>query len=292
MLILAALAAAADAPPDSDIFLAELDLARGHVGPPRNLTQRVGYDNQPAFLLDGSGFLYVADVDGPTDVFRYTFATGTSTRVTTTPEAEFSPTPLAAGFSAVRVAAPDGDVEVYTESQQVWRYDDAGRAVESLLPDVRRVGYHAWLDKRHLALIRVGPGGEGPNPLVFADLRTGTVSPIAPDAGRSLVPTKKGLLFVDKHDAARWVVARVTGTRVTELVATPPNAPGEPEDARSEDLRVLPDGSILMAHGTRLLRWSGGKDWEVLVDLPDIGGVIKRLTVSPDGTKLLFVVQR
>ena len=118
------------------------------------------------------------------------------------------------------------------------------------------------------------------------------MSPIAPDAGRSLVPTKKGLLFVDKHDAAGWVVARVTGTRVAELVATPPNAPGEPEDARSEDLRVLPDGSILMAHGTRLLRWNGGKDWETLAELPDIGGAIKRLTVSPDGTKLLFVVQR
>lgn len=282
--------AAADAPPDSEIFLADLDLAHARVGPPRNLTNRPGYDNQPAFLPDGSGFLYVADVDGPTDVFRYTFATGAVSRVTATPEAEYSPTPLDRGFSAVRVGSPDADVEPFTESQQLWRYDDTGKAVENLLPDVRRVGYHAWLDARRVAIVRVGPNAEPPHALVLADLRTGKRTPLAPDAGRSMVADGRDLLFVDKH-ADPWVITRVTRSgKITEVAPMPPNDPGEGEDARSEDFRVLPDGTLLAAHGTRLLRWRGS--WEVLADLPEVAGSIKRLAVSPDGTRLLFVVQR
>lgn len=310
MLTLLTLALAADAPPDSDIFLADLDLARGTVGVPKNITARPGYDNQPAFLPDGSALLYVADVDGPTDVFRYTLATGVVTRVTRTPEAEFSPTPLpGGGFSAVRVGAPDAGVEPYTESQQLWRYDDAGTATVSLLPAVRRVGYHAWIDPTHVALVRVGPGAEPPHALVLADLATGTLTPLASDAGRSLAATPDGkVLFVDKHVAGRWVVAKIRPPREyfgadgqfgaiiisgsVEQVPTPPNAPGEGDDARSEDFRLLPDGSLLMAHGTRLLRARPGGAWETLADLPTVGGDIKRLAVSPDGTRIAFVVQR
>lgn len=295
MLTLLTLALAADAPPDSDIFLADLDLARGTVGVPKNITARPGYDNQPAFLPDSSALLYVADVDGPTDVFRYTLATGVVTRVTRTPEAEFSPTPLpGGGFSAVRVGVPDAEVEPYTESQRLWRYDDAGTATVSLLPAVRRVGYHAWIDPTHVALVRVGPGAEPPNELVVADLATGTLTPLASDAGRSLAATPDGaVLFVDKHAAGRWVVASVRpGSAPAERAATPPNTPGEGDDARSEDFRLLPDGSLLIAHGTRLLRARPGGGWETLADLPTVGGDIKRLAVSPDGTHLAMVVQR
>jgi hypothetical protein len=293
---LAPLAFAADAPPDSDIWLADLDLAHGRVTGAHAVTTRPGYDNQPAFLPDGSALLYVADVDGPTDVFRYTLATGATTRVTTTLEAEFSPTPLAdgSGFTVIRVGAPAAGVEPYTESQQLWRYDYSGKAVASVLPAVHRVGYHGWVDAGHVALVIVGPGGEAPNALVLADTTKGTVTPLAPDAGRSLAASGGRVLFVDKHDAKRWVVASVGAgdAAPTEIVVTPPNAPGEADDARSEDFRLLPDGSLLMAHGRRLLRWKAGGTWEVLAELPEVAGAIKRLAVSPDGTHLAFVVQR
>lgn len=295
MWVLLSLSFAADPPPDSDIFLVEVDLAAGRVGVPRNLTARPGYDNQPAFLPDGSGFLYVADVDGPTDVFRYTLATGRITRVTQSPEAEFSPTPLpGGGFSAVRVGAPEADVEPYTDSQQLWRYDDAGRAVAALLPGLGRVGYHAWVDAGHVVLVRVGPGAEPPNPLVLAELATGTLTPLAHDAGRSLAVTPDGgILFVDKHRADAWAVAEVRpGTPPVPWAPTPPNLPGEPEAARSEDLRLLPDGSLLMAHGSWLLRAARGSGWVPLAELPGLGGDIKRMALSPDGTHLALVVQR
>lgn len=295
MLLTACLALAADAPPDSDVFLVDIDLVAGHVGVPRNLTSRAGYDNQPAFSPDGAAIYYVADVaGGPTEVYRYDLAAGAATRVTDTREAEFSPTPLVDGFSAVRVGAPDAEVEAYTESQELWRYTPDGGAVANVLPGVRRVGYHAWLDASHVAVVLVGPGGEPPHALAIVDVASGKVTPVAPDVGRSLGASGGRLYFVDKHDPVSWVIESVAlgGAAPTRVVATPPGLPGEAEDLRSEDFRVVGDGTLLAANGTQLLRWRSGASWEVLADVGSVGGVIKRLALSPGGTQLAFVVQR
>lgn len=294
MLLTACLALAADAPPDSDVFLVDVDLAAGHVGVPKNLTSRAGYDNQPAFSADGRAIYYVADVEGATEVYRYDLGTGAAARVTSTREAEFSPTPLADGFSAVRVGAPDAEVEAYTESQSLWRYGLDGVPLANVLPGVRRVGYHAWLDAGHVAVVLVGPGGEPPHALVMVDVASEKVTPVAPDVGRSLGASGGRLYFVDKHDPASWVIASVAlgGAAPTRVVETPPNRAGETEELRSEDFRVVSDGSLLAAYGTQLLRWRAGGSWEVLADLPSVGGAIKRLALSPDGKQLAFVVQR
>jgi len=51
---------AAQSPPGTDIWVADLSLRDGRVtlGAPVNVTARAGYDNQPAVLPDGSGLLY------------------------------------------------------------------------------------------------------------------------------------------------------------------------------------------------------------------------------------------
>ncbi|HXJ31465.1 MAG TPA: hypothetical protein VNG35_12540, partial [Gemmatimonadales bacterium] len=79
-LVLAALQAAAapPGPPGTDIWVADLTIRDGrvNVGKPLNVTARPGYDNQPAFLPDGSGFLYTRiGADGQADMWRYDFAT-------------------------------------------------------------------------------------------------------------------------------------------------------------------------------------------------------------------------
>lgn len=285
-----AAALAGDPPPDTDIWVADVDLTKGAVGTPTNITARAGYDNQPAFLPDGSGILYVSDTFGATEVYRYTFVSKTATRLTTTPQAEFSPTPLAdgTGFSAVVVGKPDAEVEAYTESQTLWRYGWDGKPVENLLPKQTRIGYHVWVDPMRLGIVRVGPNGEAPNALLLVDRSTGAAQTVAPDAGRSLASDGKVLYFVDKHDAAHWTVSTAAGP----LTPTPPNTPGEDESARSEDFRLLPDGSLLMAHGARLVRWKPGGTWETFAELPGLGGDIKRMAISPDGKRIAVVVQR
>ncbi|GDX79264.1 hypothetical protein LBMAG42_10750 [Deltaproteobacteria bacterium] len=288
-------AVADEPPPETDIYVVDLDPKSRRVGKPHNVTPRRGYDNQPAFLLDDSALLFVAaEGAGPTDVFRFDFATGVTTQVTATPEAEFSPTPLASGFSVVRVGAPTGDTEAYTESQGLWRYDGADKI--PLFPAIRRVGYHTWLDERHVALVIVGPTASPPHALVMVDVATGVQTPLAPDVGRSLghTPDGKRVSFVDKHVADRWTVSAIAaGETATELIATPPLPDRDSAVDPSEDFCWLPDGSLLMAVGTRLLRWDGasGGAWVQLAAFPELRGDIKRIAVSHDGRRIAFVLQ-
>ena len=114
--------------PDTDIFL----LTIGADGEPekaslRNLTHRVGYDNQPAFLPGGQALLFSAiGEDLQSDVYSLELTGGNLRQLTHTSESEYSPTPLAdGGFSVVRVET-DG-------AQQLWRYGEDRRPVERLL---------------------------------------------------------------------------------------------------------------------------------------------------------------
>lgn len=295
LVALLAYAFAGESPPNTDIFVVDLDPATLRVGVPHNVTPRRGYDNQPAFLLDDTGLFFVAaEGVAPTDVFRFDIATGVTTQVTSTPEAEFSPTPLARGFSTVRVGAPAGDTEAYTESQGLWRYDGADRT--PLFPLIRRVGYHTWLDSGHVALVIVGPNASPPHALVLVDVATGVQTALAPDVGRSLGRTPDGrrVAFVDKRVADRWTVSAIApGEAAAVLVATPLAPESDKTADPSEDFCWLPDGSLLMAVGSKLLRWDGapGGPWTPIAAFPQLRGDIKRIAVSHDGRRLAFVVQ-
>jgi Tol biopolymer transport system component len=81
--------------PNTDVFLAPLSRIGDSliVGAAVNVTHRAGYHNQPSFLPDGSGFLYTAvGDDGQADIWRYDIASGRGSRVTATPESEYSAT--------------------------------------------------------------------------------------------------------------------------------------------------------------------------------------------------------
>ncbi|NIQ58624.1 MAG: hypothetical protein GWN71_36280, partial [Gammaproteobacteria bacterium] len=59
----------------------------------RRLTDRDGYDNQPSFTPAGDAILYTSIRNGQADTYRIGLAGGEPTRVTHTPESEYSPTP-------------------------------------------------------------------------------------------------------------------------------------------------------------------------------------------------------
>lgn len=82
--------------PGVDIYIADL----GWVGSTpavsgvRNVTARPGYDNQPAFTADGTGFYFAAAEADFTDIWHCNPDCSERTRITNTPEAgEFSPRP-------------------------------------------------------------------------------------------------------------------------------------------------------------------------------------------------------
>ncbi|MDQ3389291.1 MAG: hypothetical protein M3483_07290 [Gemmatimonadota bacterium] len=272
---------AASAPaPGSEIYLAPLVRRGGRIdiGATVNITRRPGYDNQPSFTPDGAAVLFTSRrEDGQADIYRFDIASGVTTRVTTTPESEYSPTmtPSGEGISVVRVEADS--------TQRLWEFPVGGGDPSLILPEVRPVGYHAWLDAGTLALFVLG----SPPTLQVAERVSGRAEVAAANIGRSLhrVPGRGTASYVDKGDAEEWWIVELDPLtrRNTRLVRTLPDV---------EDYTWTPWGEILMARGSTIFRWSpGAVGWEAVADLagPDIAA-ITRLAVSPAGDRLALVV--
>src|SRR5712671_2364811 len=183
---------------------------RVSVGAPANVTARPGYDNQPFFLPDGRAILYTSiRGDSQADIYRYDIDAKTSVRLTATRESEYSPTPLpdGRGFSVVAVSAEN--------TQRLWAFDLDGSHPRLLLPGVKPVGYHAWIDSVTVALFVLGT----PATLQLADLRTGKADTVVRDVGRSpqRVPGRAAVSVVWRRDStARWIAIVDATTRTPQ----------------------------------------------------------------------------
>ncbi len=283
----AALASAAPAPdrqppqaPDTEIFLASwsprgAQAVRGAV----NITRSPGYDNQPSFSSDGAVIFFTSNRGGPqTDIYRYDIASSTTTRVTDTPESEYSPTvtPDGAHLSVVRVEA-DG-------TQRLWRFTLDGRSPELVLDRVKPVGYHAWVDGHTLALFVLGP----PATLQLADTHTGNAETIARGINRSVqrIPVSGTISFVDRDEDGSLMVRELDPKtrKVTTLVSAVAGA-------KEADLAWTPDGMLLMADKDALYSWRrDDREWKRAADLAALGmHGVTRIAVSPKGDRIAFV---
>jgi dipeptidyl aminopeptidase/acylaminoacyl peptidase len=277
--------APASPPPDTDIFLASFS-AHGQPAVSRavNITHTPGYDNQPSFTPDGAGLLFTSNRGATqTDIYRYEIAAETTTRVTDTPEGEYSPTVTPDGqhISAIRVEA-DG-------TQRLWQFtlQGAGAALPPptlVLERVKPVGYHAWADDHTLALFVLGT----PATLQLADTRSGNAVEIARGISRSIqrVPRSGTISFVDRDEDGSLMVRELDPkTRaVTTLVAAVPGA-------KEADLAWTPDGELLMAEKDVLYAWRrDANSWSRLANLASLGmHGVTRLAVSPKGDRIAIV---
>jgi len=275
--------AGAQAAPATDIFLAPLSISstdgRPTIGKPVNITSRPGYDNQPAFTPDSRAILFTSiheDGGGQSDIYRYDLGTKAITRVTSTPESEYSATIMPGGqrFSVIRVERDS--------AQRLWSFAMDGSDPQLLIPTVKPVGYHAWIDPDNLALFVLG----NPNALVHYDLRSGHADTLARNIGRSLAPTIGGGGFsFTAHDSTGAVKLKTMSwpyQTIGDLVALPRG---------SEDIVWLARDLVLSSNGSRLVSWKPGTtDWQDAVDLAPSGlSRISRLAVSQDGKWLAIV---
>ena len=261
--------------PATDIFVAELTPgAATRVGAPRNVTRRPGYDNQPSFLPDGRSFLYTSiRADAQADIYRYDPAADSSVRVTTTPESEYSPTPLATGFAVVRVERDS--------TQRLWRFDASGSNPTLVLEHVKPVGYFAFGDDHTLGLFVLGR----PASFQVADTRTGRADTVVANIGRTIqkIPGKRAVSFVRRvSDTEWWITAYHLDTRELHPVV---------RTIEGVDLYTwTPAGSLLAGKGSKLYHWTSGADWVEIADLTTAGiSSITRLAVSPTGDRLAIV---
>ncbi len=277
-------AQAASAPPGTDIFLARL--FDGHdslrLSAPQNITHRPGYDNQPAFVTDGSGLLYTAiDSTGQADIWRYDIRSARHTRLTRTPESEYSPTmmPGSKRFSVVRVERDS--------TQRLWSFRLDGQDPQLVLASLAPVGYHAWLDQFRLVVYVLGT----PSTLHVVR-RDGSEDEVrASRIGRAIqrVPAQNWYSYVQLDSThTPWIVAQpVEGGPPSRLVRLP-------ED--NEFYAWAPDGTLFSATRGTIVRWNGesgeGSGWiTVPMAAPLSGKNISRLAISPDGRWLAFVAE-
>lgn len=262
--------------PGTDIWVASFDADARSVEGWRNVTARPGYDNQPAFAANGDAILYTSQREGQTDIYRHDLRTGATSRVTSTPESEYSATVMPGGdrFSAVRVEADS--------TQRLWSFALDGSDPRLVLAEVRPVGYHAWIDAHTLGLFVLG----SPATLQIADTRTGAARVAASDIGRSLhrVPGRAAVSFLHRADgAARLRVHDPADGSFEDLVEALPE---------SVDYAWTPAGVLLMGSGSRLFAFDPATDteWREVADLSAAGiAGITRLAVSPDGTRIAVV---
>lgn len=276
----------------TELWLAPLEGGEGAAGLPRlgegrNVTRRAGYDNQPEFAPDGTIF-YTLGVADRTDIWRYDPTTDTHAPVTATvDQSEYSATPLpgwegnARGISIIRVEADS--------AQRLWsiRLGATGAVTgeEVLLPEIRPVGYHAWVNDTLLALFVLG------NPATLQRARPGA------GAGEILAEgIGRGIERIPGEEAVSYTVARDGGHLLRRY---------RPGDGRDDALPLgipflpgpdhawTPDGVLVYGSANRLygLRPEGDGPVE-LGALPDPELSITRLAVSPDGRWIVLVVER
>ncbi|HEV2800896.1 MAG TPA: hypothetical protein VGW12_10390 [Pyrinomonadaceae bacterium] len=283
--------AAAPAPATTeDIFVLDVTVAKGKLefGRPSNITARAGYDNQPSFLPDGRSLLYTSQREGEqTDIYRYDFDTRQTTRLTATPEGEYSPTVMPGGkfFSVVRVEAD--------KTQRLWKFPLAavggGGAPSLVLPNLKPVGYHLWLDRETLALFILGREGQ-PNALQLAPTDNSFLDTIHVNIGRALhlVPRRAAFSFVHKISPDRWLI-KIFDLKTKRSTTIAPTLPG------SEDLTWTPDGRILSAQDAKLYQLdpsAPAPDWQLIADFSNDGlRQITRLALSPKADRLALVAR-
>src|SRR2546425_8948371 len=261
-------------PPSSDIFIVDVKTERGEMrfSQPVKITTFVGYNNQPSFMTDGRSILYTSIRDKQADIYRYDLRSGASSRVTNTPESEYSPTLMPDGrnISVVRVEA-DG-------TQRLWKFPLNGGQPSLILEHIKPVGYHLWIDDHTLALFILGAKGK-PNTLQIVDVPTEKAEIVAENPGRilRLIPHQNKLSFVQKISDREWIVKAfdLKTRKIATLIKTFPGV---------EDYAWTPAGILLMAKDAKLFKWNPAvdQDWQQIADFSQ--AALKRITriiVSP-----------
>jgi dipeptidyl aminopeptidase/acylaminoacyl peptidase len=262
--------------PPAEIFLAPFSIKNGApiVGKPANVSAHPGYNNQPSFTPDSRSMLFTSDRDGgQTDIYRLDIASKEITRLTKTPESEYSATAMPDGkrFSVIRVEAD--------QTQRLWSFAFDGSDPKVVIETLKPVGYHAWLDRDDVVSFVLG----SPNALVHTDVAKQRSDTLMRDIGRSLLPIsgKRGAFsFVQRIDS-NFVAREMTlpDKKWVDLVAMPKGA---------QDLAWANKDVLLAGAGSQLMFWKpGAKGWKAV----DVAGLreISRLAISPDGKWIALV---
>lgn len=277
LLLLPGLAAQAQVP-ETDLWLFSLEKRENiyQAVNPLNITNRAGYDNQPAFTTDGKSILYVSiRGDGQADIYRYDIKSKLQTNLTKSKVSEYSPTilPDESGFSAVVVEADS--------AQRVWNMSFDGSFMRFASDVTDSVGYHAWLNADTLLYYKLTE----PHSLHALNLKTGKDVWICNNPSRAFRKTGKGSQFIYAIKADNALEFRIykPATRESRVYASYPSL--------NEDFIWHPELGLVKAENAELLRFNekSGK-WETLFSFAGAGiKKITRFAFDPKNKRLVVV---
>lgn len=274
---IASIASGQNPPPPTDVYLVRLDRPGERVV---NITNRAGYDNQPAFLGLSSYIVWTSQRGGQTDI--HGFLKDGPIQYTNTPESEYSAaiTPDGKSFAVVRVEMDS--------TQRLWQFPIFGGTPSVVLADIKPVGYFAYLDSTTLALFVLG----NPNALQIADTRTGKGTVVTTRIGRSLqhVPGGRKASFTQRAGDKTLLktvdpTPRSDGSFAVDTVATLPDS--------AEYVVWRSPTNVITGAGSRLMHMRlPERSWITLADLSAQGiRRISRLAISPDGNTIALVAE-
>ena len=271
--------------PDTDIWL--LDMKKKDttytISDPVNITNRVGYDNQPCFHPNGTYLLYTSvREDGQADIYKFDIKMKTTTAFCKTPESEYSPTftPERKFVSCVRVEKDS--------AQRLWKFPIEGGDPVLLTKNIDSIGYHCWLNPDSLVFFILTQ----PFTLQLASLSSQKTTVISDSIGKSLARFRymrsSGALFI-------------RSVRGKNIVCLSTLQLAKKNKYYVEEIMPLPEGceyfcfynnTLFCAKGGKVFKYEMMKDtlWVQVADLENKGITnITRLAVGPDGQHLAVV---
>ena len=263
---------------NTDIYIADINLTADGPGITniKNITEdHSGYDNQPYFIPRSSKLLFSSIRENDqSDIYEYDLNTAVLKQITSTSTSEFSPTPLKAGrFSTVRVEE-DG-------TQRIWEINAKNNREMLLMPNVKAIGYHCWLNAKRLALFIVGK----PHELHIASKPENRSEKVAENIGSALQKLDKySVAYMDFTDSTACKIQRYN-YKTGQISNICPCIQG------SEYFAVTNNGNILSGSGKKLFLFSLEKQkWELFADLSNTADLdFYRLALNKKNDKIALV---
>ncbi|MBI3501804.1 MAG: PD40 domain-containing protein [Bacteroidetes bacterium] len=263
--------------PDCDIWLLDIKDSAGQISfhNPVNITNRKGYDNQPAFSPDGKYILFSSQKDsgGPTDIYKYDLTTKQITQFTKTPTSEYSPTFMSDGKN-ISVVMVEKD-----STQRLWKFPLVGGEPICIMDKEKEIGYHCWINTDSVAInVLTKPAFT----LQIANIHTQKTSVIADSIGRCMKMRDGNLWYTTKAGHFNNVYEYSPKSKTSYIKGMT-----ESEDflLRGKfEIWSLSDNSIVSGY---MNSKAGATE---IINLEKFG-ITKpaRITLSPDGKKLAVV---
>ena len=264
--------------PDSDIWLFQLEKKDKKLiyTNPININNRIGYDNQPAFMLDGKSILYASIKESiKSDIYQYMIQSKVHKQITKTENDEFSPTvlPDGLGFSSIVVEKDS--------SQRVWQFNWDGTFNKVLSEEADSVAYHTWIGRDTMLYLKLTK----PSTLRAINIKTNEDVWICNNPSRAFkkIGTSQNFMYAIKDSISMAFRIYNPILRESKLYATFPSV--------NEDFIWNSELGLIKSENSDLLRYNElTKTWDLLFSFSNLGiKKITRFVFDPKNKQLAIV---